>query len=86
MNGVNIESNYLFISLSSPGLIGAHSVTGHLNRYDWFCRLVCGLYHLKAYPVGPSWDGGATHVVTVDTVAKSVVALSLNSKYLPCFN
>ncbi|XP_019858162.1 PREDICTED: carboxylic acid reductase-like isoform X1 [Amphimedon queenslandica] len=71
-----IDNGYIKGSLSRPGLIGAHSVTGHLNRTDWFYLLVCGLYHLKAYP--SEWGTGKTLVIPVDTVAQAVVALSLN--------
>ena len=63
-----------------PGLIGAHSKTGHSNKKDWFYHLICGFVDAGCYPVGPLWDNDATSVINVDTVAKSIVYLAF-SKY-----
>ena len=61
-----------------PGLVGAHSKTGHSNQHDWFYQIVCGLSHLGCYPTGVAWDKGMTDVVAVDTVSQAIVYLSLN--------
>lgn len=70
----------MLTTVCRPGLIGAHSITGHSNNNDWFYQLVCGLAHLKCYPIGPSWDSGAVPIVAVDIVAKAIVHLSLNQR------
>jgi thioester reductase-like protein len=64
-------------SVSRPGLIGAHSSTGHANLQDWLCWLVRGLARLGSCPVGPGCDDRVFYCVPVDQVAKAIVFFSL---------
>ena len=60
-----------------PGLVGAHSKTGHANLRDWFYTLVYSVNHLRHYPTGMTWDDGYTDIIPVDRVAQGIVELSL---------
>ena len=60
-----------------PGLIGAHSTTGHANLQDWMCWLVRGIARLGSCPVGPGCDDKVFYCVPVDQVARAIVFFSL---------
>lgn len=64
-------------SIYRPGLVGAHSKTGHANLRDWFYALVYSVNHLRHYPTGMIWDDGYTDITPVDIVAQGIVELSL---------
>jgi hypothetical protein len=80
-----ISDGFIRGNISRPGLIGANSKTGHCNKTDWFYQLVRSLHQLGYYPTGPSWDNGGVSIVTVDTVARAVVHLSLGYCKFYCY-
>lgn len=70
---------YISVHHTRPGLIGAHSQTGHLNSQDWFYWLIAGVARLGSYPTGPGCSERAVLMVPVDITAKAVVFLTLHS-------
>ena len=72
--------NLLILFVCRPGLIGAHSETGHPNLNDWLFLLVNGINSLGSYPTGGQWDNGHIDIIPVDTVASAIVKVSLEEK------
>ena len=70
----------LLLFVCRPGLIGAHSKTGHPNLNDWLFLLVNGMNSLGSYPTSGQWDYGHTDIIPVDTVASAIVKVSLEEK------
>jgi fatty acid CoA ligase FadD9 len=63
------------VSIFRPELIVGHSVTGHSNSVEWISRFICGIIQMGVAPYSDS----RVHMVTVDFVAKAIVALTNSS-------
>ncbi|KAI6648026.1 hypothetical protein LOD99_8353 [Oopsacas minuta] len=72
----------LSASVSRPGLIGPHSVTGDTNLRDWTTYLVYSLFKLGLSPFS-STDSSLNSIIShtpVDYVARSIIYISVLSE------
>ena len=71
------EAHSMSLLMLRPGLIGAHSSTGHANLQDWVCWLVRSIVKLGHFPVGPGCDDKMIYCVPVEQVARAISFFSL---------
>ena len=72
----------LSASVSRPGLIGPHTVTGDTNLRDWSTYLVYSLFKLGLSPFSPTDSSLKTRIshIPVDYVARAILYISVLSE------
>lgn len=66
----------LFVSVHRPGMITAHTLTGHSNANDYVNRILTACVQLKVCIAGPLPDHARLDMTPVDYVSGAIVALA----------